>query len=336
MTVDPLNSRRPSPPHGTETAGRLAVASFPAAAASDSARAVRERLAADAFAAADLLVVTGADGRYVGAVPLLRLLQADGGTPVSELVQPGWPTVAPELDQERAVHLAAEANVAALPVVAADGTVVGVLPPVVLLEVMAREHREDLHRMVGVLRERDGSRHALEDPPLRRAARRLPWLLVGLALSAAATAVMHEYESTMQANVAIAFFIPAIVYLTDAIGTQTEAIAVRGLSRRRLPLLRILALEIATGALIGLVIGGAALPAVWLMYGSLPLALGVSATLLIAGTLASSIGLVLPWLLAKTGIDPAFGSGPVATIIQDVLTILVYFTVMTALLGAPA
>lgn len=296
---------------------------------------MRERLAADTFAAADLLVVTGADGRYAGAAPLLRLLQADGATPVSELVQSDWPMVTPDVDQERAVHIAAEAKVAALPVVAADGAVVGVLPPVVLLEVMAHEHREDVHRVAGILRERDGPRHALEDHPLRRAARRLPWLLVGLALSAGATAVMHEYESTMQANLAIAFFIPAIVYLTDAIGTQTEAIAVRGLSLRRLPLARILALELATGALIGLVIGGAALPAVWLMYGSMALALGVAATLLIAGTLASSIGLVLPWLLAKTGIDPAFGSGPVATIIQDVLTILVYFTVMAALMEAP-
>lgn len=332
----PPHQRQPSRPHAAETAGRLAVASYPAAVGSESVRAVRERLAAGTFGAADLLVVTSADGRYAGAVPLVRLLQADSDAQVAALMQPGWPTVAAEVDQERAVHIAAEANVATLPVVAADGTVVGVLPPVVLLEVMAREHREDLHRLVGVLRERDGSRHALEDHPLRRAARRLPWLLVGLALSAAATAVMHEYESTMQANLAIAVFIPAIVYLTDAIGTQTEAIAVRGLSLRRLPLARILALELATGALIGLVIGAAALPAVWLMYGSLPLAVGVSATLLIAGTLASSIGLVLPWLLAKTGIDPAFGSGPVATIIQDVLTILVYFTVMAALMGAPA
>ena len=50
-------------------------------------------------------------------------------------------------------------------------------------------------------------------------------------------------------------------------------------------------------------------------------------------TLASSLGLLLPWLLSRMGLDPAFGSGPVATIIQDVLTILVYFQVMTFLLA---
>ena len=36
---------------------------------------------------------------------------------------------------------------------------------------------------------------------------------------------------------------------------------------------------------------------------------------------------------AAIGIDPAFGSGPLATIIQDVLTILLYFMVMTTLLA---
>jgi len=55
-------------------------------------------------------------------------------------------------------------------------------------------------------------------------------------------------------------------------------------------------------------------------------------SLFAAGTLASFIGLLLPWMLSRVNIDPAFGSGPVATIIQDVLTILIYFWVMTLLL----
>jgi magnesium transporter len=42
--------------------------------------------------------------------------------------------------------------------------------------------------------------------------------------------------------------------------------------------------------------------------------------------------LLLPWALSRLDVDPAFGSGPVATILQDALTILTYFVVMTALL----
>jgi magnesium transporter len=59
----------------------------------------------------------------------------------------------------------------------------------------------------------------------------------------------------------------------------------------------------------------------------------VALSLLFAGTLASAIGLLFPWSLARLNVDPAFGAGPVGTIVQDVLTILVYFLVMTILLG---
>ena len=45
------------------------------------------------------------------------------------------------------------------------------------------------------------------------------------------------------------------------------------------------------------------------------------------------LGLLLPWLLARLGTDPAFGSGPVATIIQDVLTIAIYFAVMATVIN---
>jgi magnesium transporter len=332
MTVGHTREATSSPPHRIETAGNLAKGPFLAAVDTEEVQVTLARIAGSALGTSSLLVVTDQDGRYRGAADLIRLLQASATSRVAEVMQAEWPRVAPELDQEHAVLVAADAKVAALPVVAGDGRPVGVIPPLTLLEVLAHEHREDMHRFVGILREQAGSRHALEDPPVRRATKRLPWLLVGLAMSAAATAVMARFESDLQANVTIAFFIPALVYLTDAIGTQTEAIAIRGLSVRRSPLLKILLLEFITGGMIGIVVAVVALLGVWSVFGNLSLAIGVAISLLVAGTLASSLGLVLPWMLSRMRIDPAFGTGPVATIIQDVLTILIYFMVMTALL----
>jgi magnesium transporter len=150
-------------------------------------------------------------------------------------------------------------------------------------------------------------------------------------MSASATAIMASYEETLRANILVAFFIPALVYITDAVGTQTEAIAVRGLSLRHRPLVYILGSEIMTGALIGLALGVLAVIAIWAAFGSLTVGLGVGISLFFAGTLASGLGLFLPWLLSRLGIDPAFGSGPVATIAQDTLTLLIYFVVMTNL-----
>jgi magnesium transporter len=59
--------------------------------------------------------------------------------------------------------------------------------------------------------------------------------------------------------------------------------------------------------------------------GDARLALAVALALVVAGGLATAIGLTLPWLLERLGRDPAYGSGPLATIIQDVLSLAVYF-----------
>jgi len=320
--------------HPLETAGRLAVNRVPIALCTDSVAEVRQHFRSNDYEIVDLVLVTDADGRYQGAAELRRVLEADEEALISTLVNRSWPTVAPETDQEHAAATATEAAVSVLPVIAKSGEPVGVLPAVVLLDVLTREHREDVHRLVGILRERAGARHALEDPPLRRVRHRLPWLLVGLALSASAAAVMASYEHALQANVMIAIFIPSLVYLTDAVGTQTEAIAVRGLSLSRKPLPYILWMEILTGGAIGLALGTIALFAIWAVFGSFTAGLGVGISLFAASTLASALGLVLPWTLSRFQIDPAFGSGPVATILQDVLTIIIYFMVMTKLLDA--
>jgi magnesium transporter len=86
-----------------------------------------------------------------------------------------------------------------------------------------------------------------------------------------------------------------------------------------------------TGALIGLTLGLLSVLGVWATFGNLTVGVGVGLSLFAGGTLASGIGLLLPWGLSRLNIDPAFGSGPVATILQDALTILIYFLVMKSL-----
>lgn len=78
-------------------------------------------------------------------------------------------------------------------------------------------------------------------------------------------------------------------------------------------------------------LGGLTFPAVWLAFSDLRLAVAVSGSLVVAGGLATTVGLLLPWWLSRMKRDPAFGSGPLATVIQDVLTLLTYFAFVTML-----
>jgi magnesium transporter len=317
----------------SDRAGRIAVADVPCFAPTDTVGHARDTLQRRAFACVELALVIDDKGTYAGAVPLRRLVEHGDMEALGAIMQPQWPAVSDDTDQEHAAEHAASHGVSVLAVVDGQGRPAGVLPAEVLIGILGQEHREDLDRLVGVMRERSGARHALEDPPLRRVGRRLPWLLVGLGLSCGATAVMAGYERLLQSQVTVAFFIPALVYLTDAVGTQTEAIAVRGLSLRRKPLPFVLWSEVVTGAIIGCVLAAVAFVGIWLVFGDLAVAVGVGVSLVAAGTVASTIGLTLPWTLSRFGVDPAFGAGPVATIAQDVITILIYFVVMTQLIG---
>jgi magnesium transporter len=227
--------------------------------------------------------------------------------------------------------MAIHAGVSVLGVCDADQRFVGALPASALISILRDEHLEDLHHMAGILGRSETAKAALTAPPLRRAAYRLPWLLVGMTGSALATATMAHFEAELTTYVAVAFFIPSIVYLADAVGTQTEAVAVRALSLTGSSPASLVVGEIGTGILIGLALGSIAYPLVLLTFGSMALAATVAASLTVASSVATTVGFLLPWLFAKLGYDPALGSGPVATVVQDVLSLMIYFLIATAL-----
>ena len=77
-----------------------------------------------------------------------------------------------------------------------------------------------------------------------------------------------------------------------------------------------------------------AFPIVAFGFSDSRLAFAVAAAIVVAGGVATSIGLLLPWFLQRLGSDPALGSGPVATIIQDVLSLVIYFAIATLIMGA--
>jgi magnesium transporter len=247
---------------------------------------------------------------------------------MEEIMMQQCPVAHDSDDRERVAGLSVKANLSAIPIVDRDGRFLGVVPSEAIVAILRQEHIEDLHRLAGIQRETSHLQHALEDPPILRARARLPWLLVGLVGSILATYVMSRFEQILADRVMVSFFVPGIIYLADAIGTQTEAIAVRGLSFNHSSLTRLLLGELGTGMLIGLCLGVLSFPLVMLGFGNIHLAGAVTLAILTAGTVATSVGLFFPWLLHRVGQDPAFGSGPVATIIQDVFSLLIYFVIV--------
>jgi magnesium transporter len=309
------------------------LAGVPRANADKTVDEVIADLTARKYDCLDIICVLDAEERLIGVIPLTSLFALPREKKIGSVVHASFPRVHATTDQERVASLALHHSLNAIPVVDANGRLLGIVPSVALLHILRREHEEDIHRFAGISWEENRARDAIESSPLHRLRYRLPWLLLGLLGSVLATFIMARFETALSSKPAIAFFVPGLVYLADAIGTQTEAVAVRGLSLSHAPLGFLVGGEIRTGVLIGLVLGALTFPGVWLAFGDFDLALAVASALVVAGGIATTIGLLLPWLLDRLGSDPAYGSGPLATIIQDLLSLLTYFIIVSALIA---
>lgn len=317
--------------HHPETAAQHLTAAVVRAHPEELAGEVRGRLTAHELEDTEQVCVVDGEERLLGLISFAELFRLPADAPLGWAMRHAPPAVHAYEDQEKVASLALHYGLNSVPVVDAGRRLLGVVPTRALLHILRHEHIEDIHRLAGIQRETSMARRALDAPPLRRARDRLPWLILGLIGSALATFVMSRFEAALNAKLALAFFVPGLVYLADAIGTQTEAVAVRGLSLAHIGIGRLLGGELRTGLIIGLVLGGLTFPAVWLAFGDIRLTVAVAGALLMAGGLATTVGLLLPWLLAKMKRDPAFGSGPLATVIQDVLTLLTYFAFVSVL-----
>jgi magnesium transporter len=292
---------------------------------------VLERISGDEFDCAhDVAVVES--GALVGLIPIERVLAAEPTAAVERVMDADPPKIAPDADQERAARWWVARRGCTRPVADAQGRFLGLIPPYRMLGVLLDEHEEDLARLGGYLAGTARARGAAEEPVARRLWHRLPWLLVGLLGAMGATAIVGGFEDQLESNVLLAFFIPAVVYMADAVGTQTETVLIRALAAG-VTVRAILRRELVTGLVMGAVIGGAFLAFAMLGWGDVEVAVAVALAMFASCSIATLVAMALPAAFQRLGADPAFGSGPLATVIQDLLSIVVYLAIVVAIVA---
>ena len=122
----------------------------------------------------------------------------------------------------------------------------------------------------------------------------------------------------------LAFFVPGVVYMADAVGTQTEAVVIRGLSVG----VPMRAVSSAGAAHRGDRSGSRSEPRSCrsrsLAWGDAQVAVAVALALLASCSIATILAMALPWMFQRFGSDRRSGSGPLATVVQDLVSIAVY------------
>lgn len=310
-------------------AAQHATTDVPIAGPKQSAGEVLRKIIGRRFECADDIAVL--DGKaLVGIVPIERLLAADGSQPIEVVMDADPPTLDPGAPQEVIAWKMVERNESSLAVIDERGRFAGLIPPHRMLAVLLADHDRDMARIGGYVAGTRRARLAAEESVRQRLVHRLPWLLLGLAGAMLSALIVGAFEEQLQKKVLIAFFLPGVVYMADAVGTQTETVLIRGLSVG-VGVRAVLRHELLTGAIIGGLIAAAFLPFALAVWGDADVAIAVALALLASCSIATLVALVLPATFQRLGADPAFGSGPLATVVQDLLSIVVYFAIATAI-----
>lgn len=274
------------------------------------------------------------DDKLVGVLSVKELLRAHANTKLADLMVRKLATVHPHATAEHAAITAIQHRIKAVPVVDRQDAFVGVVGTDTILHTLHSEHVEDLLRLGGIqIGEQKHILEMLTDRVAHLLRIRTPWLILGLIGGAVATLITGFFEGAIAENVALAFFIPVIVYMSDAVGTQAQTLFIRAIAVRKVSLPRYLAKELAVDVLLGVVLGAliAIFGLLWSKGGGvIPAIVGLAMAInvVVAGTVA----ILISWLLYVTHRDPAIGAGPFATVIQDILSLVVYFAVASVLL----
>jgi magnesium transporter len=280
-------------------------------------------------------------GRFLGQVRLRLLLTRSETTRVGELIEPDPITVTVDMDQEEVRNIFSKNDLLVVPVLDRDGRLVGRITADRIIEVAEEEAAEDLYTMAGT------DPDELESFSAVHAARvRMTWLLpalVGTGITATILTVFRSHNPTVY--LAAVAFAPMIAAISGNAGLQTSAIVVSGLATGHLAALRlatVLSREVRIAVLVALscAVLGATACAVLIhtrtSAGAIHpfrLVFAFSIAMFSAIMVATTLGLLLPFMFRKLGIDPAISSGPLVTTANDSISVAIYMTLAGTLAG---
>jgi magnesium transporter len=278
----------------------------------------------------EIYVVDG-EGKFLGAVPLDRLMRTKRPVPMSELMEPERHMVRATEDQEEVARRFERYNLVAAPVIDPSDRMVGVITFDDIVDVIEQEAEEDIMALGGV-----GRTEELSDSVWQVAKGRFNWLLVNLATAFLASSVLKLFEGELEKMVALAVLAPIVASQGGNATTQTMTVVVRALATRELSTsnaARVIMRELMVGVFNGLafaIITGVA-AAAWFKVSGLGVVIGLA---MICNMVAAALGgILIPLTLNRLGRDPAVASSPFVTTVTDIVGFFSFLTIATLWFG---
>ena len=264
----------------------------------------------------------------VGVLSLRDLIIADEDEKILKIMSEHVVSVSVGRDQEEVAQMIRDYDLLALPVVDFQNHMLGIITVDDILDVMDEEASDDYSKLAAI-----SNVDRPDDGPFKSAKKRLPWLLILLFLGLLTASLIGSFEETLEQVAVLAIFIPLIAGMAGNTGTQSLAVAVRGLATGeygKQGKLKLMIREAMTGLITGFVCGTVITIIIFLWKDELFLGVLVGVSIMATLVIATLSGALIPIVMHRLRIDPAVASGPFITTLNDITSVLIYFGMATS------
>ncbi|OYU95556.1 MAG: magnesium transporter [Bacteroidetes bacterium B1(2017)] len=283
------------------------------------------RLQAENVESIYIVYVTDEMERLVGLITLKNLILAQPSSNIADVYNKEVISVSTSTKIDEVANITKKYDLVVLPVVDPLGRLVGKITVDDVVDLIKEEADEDYQLMSGITEDVDSTDKVWV---LSRA--RLPWLLIGLLGGIASSRILGMYEGQIMIHPEMAFFIPLIAAMGGNVGVQSSAIVVQGLANDTLGTRNIgqkILKEIRVALVNGIICSALILAYNLSVNHAYELAITVSIALITVIIFAAVFGTFIPMFLSRLKIDPAIATGPFITTSNDLLGIVIYFSI---------
>ena len=278
--------------------------------------------------------VTDMNRKLEGIISLKLLVISPEDKIIADLMEDDLISVKTHDDQEYVAGVFKRYGFLALPVVDMENRLTGIITVDDIIDVMEQEATEDFQIMAAMSPSED---EYLDTKVLTLARKRIFWLLILMVSATISGSVISRYENILSTAVILTSFIPMLMDTGGNSGSQSSTLIIRGLAIGEIEIKdapKVLWKEFRISLMVGISLAAVNfLRMILIVRTDYVLGIVVSVTLMFTVVIAKLIGGMLPIAAVKLKIDPAIMAGPLITTIADALSLVVYFSIASFLLG---
>ncbi len=281
----------------------------------------------------DYIYVTENDDSLIGVLSIKELFKNSSETKISKIMIPQVISVSLKSKGEHIADLALKYGIKSVPVTE-NGKLIGMIPPKKLTHALHNSLRKDIFHFAGIHHSHLEYENTLQVPLVKSVWHRTPWLIIGLIGVLVTAAVIGLFEEVIKNKLILAFFIPAVVYISGALGNQLQTLFIRDMAVMgdKLKIHKYLIKQTSISIVMAIIIASITFLGVIFFWKDIEATKIISLAMFSSIIMTNFTSFLITYSLKKAGKDPAVGSGPFATMISDATSIIVYLLIASAML----